>query len=315
MDTQEDSFDIDAGVANIAESMGFEPKDDAIIEDDLESKDGDPIEDDIEPKDGDPVEEDNIKPAPASWAKDQHENWTKIPDEAKQYIELREKQMLDGIEQYKQGYKWGEQLNKAFEPYRDLIDAQGIDEITAVSNLLSHERALTQGSTEARQNAFIQLGQKLGLIPVEGQQMPDAATQQLQQRLARIEQQEQQRERENYDRQYQATASEVETFAADPKHGYFDEVADDIIMLLQAGLDLQSAYDRAVWANPVTRAKEQERVFNEKAGKQKETAIAAKKATSANIKSTSRAKPAPQESKGTWDDTMRETLNKLKQSD
>ena len=55
--------------------------------------------------------------------------------------------------------------------------------------------------------------------------------------------------------------NEINIFAADPAHPYFDDVANDITALLRGGgaKDLADAYDKAVWANPVTRAKEQAR--------------------------------------------------------
>lgn len=49
---------------------------------------------------------------------------------------------------------------------------------------------------------------------------------------------------------------EVEAFAADPAHPFFDELSDDIAAILKTGASLAEAYEKAVWANPVTRAKE-----------------------------------------------------------
>jgi len=53
-----------------------------------------------------------------------------------------------------------------------------------------------------------------------------------------------------------ASALEVNAFASDPAHPFFDEVADDIVAFVRAGDSLSKAYEKAVWANPVTREKE-----------------------------------------------------------
>src|SRR6266852_4180427 len=66
-----------------------------------------------------------VRPVPKSWAKEQHEHWEKIDPKAQEYIELREKQMLDGIEQYKGYAGFGKQLREVFTPYKAMLDSQG----------------------------------------------------------------------------------------------------------------------------------------------------------------------------------------------
>ena len=59
----------------------------------------------------------------------------------------------------------------------------------------------------------------------------------------------------------------VDDFAKDPAHPYFDELADEIALQIKAGKTLQDAYETAVYANPVTRAKELARIQLEKDSK------------------------------------------------
>ena len=100
-----------------------------------------------------------------------------------------------------------------------------------------------------------------------------------------------------------------------PKHPYFNDVADDIIPFLNAGASLQDAYDKAVWANPVTRAKEQARLKTEAEKslreRSKTEAHAAAKASSANVRNRDTRK-APTEPVGKMEDTMKETLADIK---
>jgi len=306
--SEEHEFDIDAGVAEIAEGMGFGNSDDDFNDDEGE-------EDGLQDQETETTEEVNetneTKQAPSSWSKEQHDNWSKIPKEAQEYVELREKQMLDGIEQYKQGYQQAIEMHKVLEPFLDNIQRNGLNETEAVHNLFSYQLALTEGSAESRQNAFVQLGQSLGLIPVDGATQTDNRTRELQQRLERIERQEQQRAKQSQQQIFNRVEKEVSDFAADSKNEYFDEVADDVVMLLQSGLDLQAAYDRAVWANPITRAKELSKSTQQQTAKKTEAARAAKRASSTNIRPLNTSKVSNQPTQS-WDDTMNETLARLR---
>jgi hypothetical protein len=318
--SEDNDFDMDAGVADIAESMGFSTDGDDDIDDNTDTGTDDELQEQEtettkEIKDDAKEPEVTTKNAPSSWAKEQHDNWAKIPKEAQEYVELREKQMLDGIEQYKQGHQQALEMQRVIEPFRGSLQKHGVSETQAIQNLFTHHIALTEGTTEARQAAFVALGQNLGLIPNEGQPPVDQRTQELQQRLERIERQEQQRAQQAQAQSYSKIEQEVNAFASDPKNEYFDEVADDVVTLLKTGIDLQSAYEKAVWANPITRAKELSKSVAEQtkalSAKSQQQAKAAKKATSSNVRplNSSKASNDPAQS---WDDTMAETLAKIK---
>ena len=141
----------------------------------------------------------------------------------------------------------------------------------------------------------------------------DPNVQALQDKLHQLETNLTQREQAQLNERKAQVAKEVEAFAAE--NPYFDEVADDIIPLLNAGIPLKDAYEKAVWANPMTRAKELARVQTEAEAKLKEKAKkdaeVAKKATSVNVnpRDTGKAPTAP---KGSMEDTMRETLAKIR---
>jgi len=311
-------FDMDAGVADIAEGLGLGSGDDDSGDnfDDDEGL-GNEVEQETkkDSKEADETAEATIKQAPASWSKEQYDNWSKIPKEAQEYVELREKQMLDGIEQYKQGHQQAIEMQRIIEPFRSSLQKHGVSETQAIQNLFGHHIALTEGTTEARQAAFVALGQNLGLIPQEGQAQADPRTQDLQQRLERIERQEQQRNVQAQQQNYSKIEQEVNTFASDPKNEYFDEVADDVVTLLKTGIDLQSAYEKAVWANPITRAKELSKSVSEQTkvitNKNTEAAKAARKASSSNVRPINSNK-ASNEPAQSWDDTMAETLARIK---
>jgi hypothetical protein len=331
MDEENDNFDLDAGVDEIASGMGWTSDDGQ--SDDFD--DGDEFEDggELPGKQTDEQEkaegekapknvapEVTTKAPPASWAKEQHEHWAKMTPEQQSYVELREKQMLDGIEQYKQGHQFASDLMRTIEPFRAEIQSHGLTETQAINNLMNSHRVLTQGPLEARQQAFVELGRSIGLIPNEGQPQLDPQTQELQQRIARMEQQEQLRQQQIYQQEHSKVMSELDKFVADPEHAYFEEVAEDMLPFIKPGMsmeELKTVYDKAVWANPVTRAKEQSKLVAEQskalAEKQKQEALAAQKARSTNVRraSTNRTSSEPL---GSWDSTMQEVLAKRKNS-
>ena len=312
----ENEFDIDAGVDAIASDMGWSNDD---LDQDL-STDEEGEEDGLQEQETETTEEVTpevtAKAPPASWAKEQHEHWSKMTPEAQAYVELREKQMLDGIEQYKANHAYAQELQRTVEPFRDMLQEFGVNEQQALANSLTWNRALTSGTIEQRQQSFIKLGTDLGLIPAEGQPQIDPRTQELQQRLDRIERQEHQRAQQDYQQRLSKVSAEVEAFANDPEHTYFEEVADDVIMLLKGGLELKDAYEKAVWANPITRAKEQAKLVESetKARLEKKTAEAkaAQKAKSGNLKSVNSSRESNGPATGSWDDTMAETLARLR---
>lgn len=324
MSDEEQSFDIDAGVDAIAADMGWESTDsDGEDSNDLinEEENNDGLQQEQKTKTAEEVAEETqevtAKAPPASWAKDRHESWAKIPPEAQEYIELREKQMLDGIEQYKQGHAFGHEVARAVEPFRDMLQAHGVNEIQAISNLMQWNQTLQTGSLEQRQQAFIALGTDLGLIPQEGHPQIDPRTQELQQRLDRIERENQQRQQQEYQQNIRKVSSEVEAFAGDPANQYFEEVADDVVAMLQSdkNLGLKDAYDRAVWANPITRAKEQARLIESetktRSDRQTVEAKAAMKANGVNVRPL-KTNVASSEPVGSWEDTLSETLSSIK---
>lgn len=255
--------------------------------------------------------------APSSWSKDKHEFWGKMPREAQEYYITREKQMLDGLEQYKGDAGFGKQLKEVFTPYKAFLNSQGIDEPKAVQYLMNAHYKLTSAPPSEKQAYFNQLAKSYGLeVPSATQEQSnvDPHVKALQDQLHELKSTFTQTQQAQLEEQRTKVSKEVELFAEGNPH--FDEVADDIVMLLKGGLNLKDAYDKAVWANPVTRAKELARVqteaeakFKEKASKE---AAVAKKASAANVRSRDTGK-APTAPKGTMEDTMRETLKRIQE--
>jgi hypothetical protein len=250
---------------------------------------------------------------PKSWAKEMHEHWGKMPRQAQEYYIQREKQMLDGLEQYKGDAGLARQFKEVLTPYKPMLTAMGVSEHEAIKYLLNAQYRLTSGSEQERRAAYDQIGRDLGFVATEPDADPAMAA--LHKEIAGIKstltarQQAEQREaRAKADR-------EIEAFASDPANALFQEVHQDMVPWINAGFSLKDAYDRAVWGNPVTRAKEQARLQTEAKPKLEEKARAeaekARAAAAPNLKA-KESESAPTDPKGSMEDTMRQTLANIK---
>lgn len=257
------------------------------------------------------------KPAPRSWAKEMHEKWATLPPDVQEYLEKRETDFHKGLEQYKEHSTLGKQLNDVLAPYRQIIRADGLDDAKAVAALMNAHYRLTQGPMESRLATYRQLGASLGFVQqgAQGeQQQIDPVLAQTRQELQEIRNALTQRQRAEYEHVRGQVTREVEEFAS--KNPHFDEVAADMAVFINAGDDMQTAYDKALRANPATYAKERARLEKEIEAKLRAKANgeaqAARRATAANVtgRDTTRT---PTEAKGKFldDKSMRKDLDEI----
>jgi hypothetical protein len=318
-------FDIDAGVSEIASGlgMGIEPDKD---KDELESSDdsqatqssdtqtaapGPKSAATVTPTQDTPV----VRTPPKSWAKEKHELWSKLPPDAQDYYEVREKQFLSGIEQYKGDAGYAKQIRDLVSPYTPLLRSQGISETDAIGYLFNAHYKLTQGSPDERRAAYESIGRDLGFVQGQEASPVDPAVQALQSELSRIKSALSAEQNAKFTEAKRQADNEVKAFAADASRPYFNEVASHMVNYINAGDDLQQAYEKAVWANPVTRQKELARLQTEEQAKLKEKSQTdtenVRRATSVNVRGQETRK-APTEPKGSMEDTLRATLSKIK---
>lgn len=296
-DTGEEDFDLDGAMDDIA--VEITNKAEPIVE-------AAPVTPDVAPQTT-PARE-----PPKSWAKEKHEHWAKLEPDAQDYIALRERQMLDGLEQYKGDSGFGKQMREAVAPFQDIIRQQGVDAATAVREMLNGHVRLSQGTLEERKAFLAQVAKNYGLDAPESPDMPPEIRA-LNERIEGLQAAMNGRARTEYEHAQAKVQTEVSAFAE--QNPYFDEVADDIIAYLHAGLELKPAYEKAIWANPVTRQKEIARLSEESDAQRKEKAkaeaAAARKATSANVRHRDTA-GSPTGPLGTMEDTMKDTLTEIR---
>jgi len=259
--------------------------------------------------------------APQSWKKEMHTAYSTLPPDVQEYIEQREQQMRDGLEKDRGDANLGRTMRDVMTPFRDMLQSQGVDEPNAVKFLLNAHYKLSNGPAEARAQYFAGLAQQYGIdiagLPAQPAAV-DPAIKALQDELNGIKSHLTASQQQALNQTKQRVASEVDAFAAQPEHQYFDEVAEEVVAFLSQGHELKAAYEKAVWANPVTRQKEIARIQTENEQtsreKAKQEVDKAKKAASHTVRNRDTRK-TPTESKGSMNDlegSLNDTLREIR---
>jgi hypothetical protein len=260
---------------------------------------------------------------PKSWPQEMHEHWGTTPRKVQEYWQTREKQMLDGLEQYKIRAQLAQEFEKTVNPFQNTLKQLGLSPMQAAQSLFNADHRLRYSSPEEKielaktflKNYGIDLGAVTGQPSTPAQQV-DPVVKQLQERQQVLESALVAQQQASLNEARAKATKEVEVFASDAKaHPYFDYVADDIAAFVQQGKSLQDAYDMAVWANPVTRAKELARVQTEAEAKLKENArleaLPKKRAAGVNVRGSDAAR-TPTEPVGTLEETIRDGLRSIR---
>lgn len=250
--------------------------------------------DNEEEYDPDPVEkEPSYESAPSSWKKEVAKKWDDLPDEVKAEIHRRESDAHRGIKQLDELAGFGHTMQGAIAPYIQNIQSSGVQPAQAINHLLGVEHVLRNGSqqekaaklAEIARDYQIDLRSVAPLPPIDPNvQQIINQNRELQQFQMTVQQQQQ-----------QAVRNEIEAFRANPENVHFNEVSEDMAVLLQTGRaeSLQEAYDKAVWMRPdirqtlvqQQRSEAQKKAVEQKRQKRAKTASGSVKG-SANPKAT-----------------------------
>jgi len=169
--------------------------------------------------------------------------------------------------------KFQQEWGQAVAPFEPLFRSAGISPIQAAQSAFTTIQQLQTFSPTDRAQIFATL---LRTYPtnlealaaaVDGQPAPQGAQGQPQLDPRAIAAQVRQEVMQGLQAQRQEAfttkaQSQVEAFASDPAHEFFEDVWSDMAGLIDASggkLSLEHAYDRAVWANPELRAIVQQR--------------------------------------------------------
>ena len=316
--SEESSFDMEAAVDQIGQDVfGAEPVVKTEENEEVQEAGKEPeekTEEQTEEKPEEVKEEVTTRPAPQSWKKEMHEFWNGLDPSVQAYVEQRENQMKEGLEKDRGDANLGRTMRDVLQPYEPALKQHGIDPQQMVGNLLNAQFTLANGTQEQRTQLIHKLAQDYG-VPMNGETpQVDPQVKALQDEINGIKYNlsasEQRSQQEARDR----VNAEVEAFASDPEHEFFDEVSEQIIPLINAGYTLEDAYNNAIWLNPVTRQKEIDRTAKEAAEKAaldaKQEVEKAKKAKAANVRGRDTSKSST-EPTGTMEDTMRDVYREI----
>lgn len=249
--------------------------------------------------------------APYNWNADAKAKWADLPQEIRDTVLKREKDIQQFISKADEERQLGINMNKTLSPYMPMIQAEGGDAVTAVKDLLNTAYLLRQGTPEQKKQLFMQTAQQFGvdlsdLGPAEVPAGMEPLYQQINELKAQVSQQQsllQRRDLEERNSLQSEIQQEVDAFAADPSHPHYESVKGRMAALMGSGQakDLQDAYDQACWASPDIRATLQTQANAEAEAKRK--AEAAEKAKQARLKGVSLdggssgqpASPAPED--------------------
>jgi hypothetical protein len=321
-----DDFDFEVASDSLGEELGFLENDPDPAPTDPAPADPtptDPVVKQAAPSDPAPVDPAALPPdVPKTWRKEAAAHWAALPEQVRAEITKREQDIFSGLESYKSDAQLGKGFQSAIQPHAQLLRQQNIDPVALTSGLMRAHVTLSTADEAGRIAAFQQLAQSYGiplssLQPPEDQLYVDPSVKDLQSKFQSIESRLQAESARTAQAEQAKLVKDIETFAADPANGYFSEVSKDMVTLLERGVatTLQDAYQKAVWTNPVTRAKEvarQAAEANAKASAEAATkAAAAKAAMAAKVSPRQRGGGAATTS-GTMDDTISETLAAIK---
>lgn len=212
--------------------------------------------------------------APNSYTKEAKDWFNTLPHENQKYLAEREKQFEQGLSRARNQYAW---VDKAYNDRRDNLLKQGFN------NAQEYYNTLVNIADNLERDPASTIAQLQSIYGVGGDNNNSALQRQL------MDLQQTVTNQQNYLRQQEnnRVKGEFDAFVnakdenGNLKHGYYEDVRQDMLTLLQAGMakNFEDAYNQAIWRNEAVRNK----IIAEQAktGLQKATATAQKAKTAA----------------------------------
>lgn len=197
--------------------------------------------------------------------------WTGLAPEWRQHVAETHQRVQEIEQQFRPAVEFAQRFMQTIQPYQHAIqiEANG-DPVAAVQGLMDVAARLRFGTPGEKAQTLAQLvkvygvdiealdGALAGVVPQQpqGGMTPEVIQQAVQAQLAPLFQQAQARRAAAEQQTQAAVRTELQTFAADPKNEFFDDVrdlmADAIEVANRQGIDLSlhDAYHRACLLHP-----------------------------------------------------------------
>ena len=213
--------------------------------------------------------------------------WAALPPEVKSAFHEYESNIGRIANRYGRGAKNWERAEQAFAPYAEMVQSEGGDYHTAVTNLFETARILRAGHPEQKIGLAHTLVKNFGIphrLNPDGSMTvaPTRSDPALLERMTNLESQHSTRAaQQNYDVQ-QVVDQTLDSFVNDPQNVYLREPGylDTMAMLIETGKarDLADAYTQAAWLHEGSRALEIAKRNQSRVQAQQQTAARAKAA-------------------------------------
>lgn len=262
--------------------------------------------------------------APNSWKPALREKWGSVTEDIQAEIDRREKEISAELSKTAEPRKFYEAVQQTIAPYQSMLAAEGLHPVRAIGELFQVAAGLRANNPQRVAGLVAGIVKQFGVdrfgpqfiealaASIDGTGQPQGGAQSQAVDPNQLAQQIEQRVMAQFhQRQSQAmnqqVNQEVQSFAEGRE--FFEDVRTEMSALISSGVakDLDDAYNRAVWANPDTRAALMQREEKKRA----ETANAAiqqSKAAASPIKSQPSSMNGFSNSDGSIRDTLREAL-------
>ena len=190
--------------------------------------------------------------APASWSPAAKATFDKLPPEVQQAVAKREQEIDHGLRRKSEEVKRYEPLEQVLAPRRAQWAAQGMDEVHAVKTLLAAQDLLEKNPMQGLEFLARSYGVNLNTAQPQGQPYQAQPARDSHPEIAALKQQLQVLQSQVQTAQTAPIVSQIEAFQNDPANLYFENVRDDMAVLLNNGKasDLKEAYEMACWMRP-----------------------------------------------------------------
>lgn len=209
--------------------------------------------------------------APASWSPGAREHWKTVAPAVQQEIARRESEMARYVNEMAPARNIAERFTQTIQPFLGTIQAEGVDPLTAVRNLMQVTQTLRSGTQYEKASTLAQIVRVYGVDiasldaalvgqapPPESQQQsnPQYVQQAVQQALAPLYQAAQSRQNQLVQAAEGEARSELEQFAADPANEFFNDLRVEMADIIELGerrgrdISIADAYKQAAMLHP-----------------------------------------------------------------
>jgi hypothetical protein len=186
---------------------------------------------------------DLTKPPP-TWRAEAQAEWAKLSPTTQAEIHKREQDMWKGIEGYKNEATFSKAVKQVLAPVAERLAGRGVGPLDFLQALSGAHLQLSDQSVPVAQRTVtaIQMLKSYGIevsapgaasAPAGAPEYVDPQVAGLQQELAELKSRLNGQDQQRAQTVRQQLSNDLNAFAADPAHPYFDEVADDIVHLCQ----------------------------------------------------------------------------------